>query len=211
MIKRCLIPILRSSGLRSDPQNRDDRSPITILDLGTGIGDIPIMLVNWALRTGIRIHITATDANAVTMEYARAAAYKRLDQGAAELLTFKVADAQSLEFPDDSFDYVIASQLLHHFDEQEATRCVAEMNRVGKHGILINDLHRHPIAYYLIKVIVRVLGMPPMIVNDAPISVHRGFVRDELVKIASSAELRNSSVRWHLPFRWSVSTLVKVG
>jgi hypothetical protein len=83
------------------------------------------------------------------------------------------------------------------------------MSRVSRFGLLVNDLHRHPLAYHSIKAIVRLLSMSSMIVNDAPISVHRGFVRSELNAIAASSGLKEHRVRWHIPFRWSLSTLRK--
>jgi ubiquinone/menaquinone biosynthesis C-methylase UbiE len=42
-----------------------------------------------------------------------------------------LADARRLPFRDDSFDVVVSCRLLHHFDDEQATRALAEFLRVS--------------------------------------------------------------------------------
>jgi len=181
-----------------------------ILDLGTGIGDFPEYIVRWAAAQSpaIDVEVVAIDANPVTVDYARSALQKRLPPSLQSKIKVEVADALSLPYADDEFDIAIAAMFLHHFAHENAVQIVRSMQRVSKHGILINDLHRHPFAYYGIYALTRLLPAVDMVRNDAPLSVLRGFKSPELKSIANSAGLINFSLKWRYAFRWVLSTIV---
>lgn len=181
-----------------------------ILDLGTGIGDFPEYIVRWAAEQSpvVNVEIVAIDANPVTVDYARSALQKRLPPNLLSKIKVEVADALALPYADDEFDLAIAAMFLHHFAHDNAAQIVRSMQRVSSQGILINDLHRHPLAYYGIYALTRLLPAAPMVRNDAPLSVLRGFKSPELKSIAKSAGLINFSLRWRYAFRWVLSTVV---
>jgi ubiquinone/menaquinone biosynthesis C-methylase UbiE len=183
--------------------------PIRILDLGTGIADFPEYIVRWAAQQSppIALEIVAIDANPVTVDYARQALQQRLPQELQATIRVEVADALDLPYADDAFDLAMGAMFLHHFAEAQAITIVKAMQRVSSSGILINDLHRHPLAYYGIYTLTRLLRASEMMQNDGPISVLRGFRAAELATIAQKAGLRNFVVRWRWPFRWLLSTL----
>ncbi len=182
-----------------------------ILDLGTGIGDFPEYIVRWAAAQSpiIDVEVVAIDANPVTVDYARSALQKRLPPNLQSKIKVEVADALALPYADGEFDVAIAAMFLHHFAHENAVQIVRSMQRVSKHGILINDLHRHPFAYYGIYALTRLLPAAPMVRNDAPLSVLRGFKFSELKSIAESAGLINFSLKWRYAFRWVLSTILK--
>jgi ubiquinone/menaquinone biosynthesis C-methylase UbiE len=180
-----------------------------ILDLGTGIGDFPEYIVRWAAAQSpaINVEVVAIDANPITVDYAREALQKRLPPNLQSKIKVEVADALALPYADGEFDITIAAMFLHHFAHENAVQIVRSMQRVSKHGILINDLHRHPFAYYGIYALTRLLPAVDMVRNDAPLSVLRGFKSSELKKIAESAGLINFSLKWRYAFRWVLSTI----
>lgn len=47
---------------------------------------------------------------------------------------FKVMDAARLEFPDDSFDYILIMAILHHLDNDKINQVLSEAKRVIKPG-----------------------------------------------------------------------------
>jgi hypothetical protein len=71
-------------------------------------------------------------------------------------------------------------------------------------GVVVNDLHRHPLAWAGIHVITRVLSGNPMLRNDAPLSVLRAFRRHELLELAREAGLPEARVSWRPMFRWQM-------
>lgn len=180
-----------------------------ILDLGTGIADFPEYIVRWAEAQSpvLDVKIVAVDANPVTVDYARAALKQRLPEAVSTKIQVEVADALALPYADDSFDIAMGAMFLHHFAEENAIAIVQAMQRVSRHGIVINDLHRHPLAYYGIYALTHLLPASPMMQNDGPLSVLRGFQKAELAAIAQSAELQNVSLRGYFPFRWLLTTV----
>jgi SAM-dependent methyltransferase len=180
-----------------------------ILDIGTGIGDFPEYIVRWAAAQSpaINVEIVAIDANPVTVDYAREALKKRLPVELQAQIKVEVADALALPYADHEFDVAIAAMFLHHFAHDNAAQIVRSMQRISKHGILINDLHRHPFAYYGIYALTRLLPAVQMVRNDAPLSVLRGFKSSELKSIAASAGLINFSLKWSYAFRWVLNTI----
>lgn len=183
--------------------------PIRILDLGTGIADFPEYIVSWATQQSppIDLEIIAVDANPVTVDYARQALLKRLPARLNAMIKVEVADALNLPYTDREFDIAMGAMFLHHFAEERAVTIVRSMQRVSSSGIIINDLHRHPLAYFGIYAFTRLLRASEMMQNDGPISVLRGFQADELRTIGQKAGLSNIAIRWYWPFRWVLSTL----
>lgn len=194
-----LKPLLRNSPSQT----------IRILDLGTGIADFPEFIVRWAAAQSpaIDVEIVAVDANPVTVAYAQAALQARLPVALRSQVQVEVADALALPYAENSFDVVMASMFLHHFAQDSAIAIVKSMQRIARNGIIINDLQRHPLAYYGIYTLTRLLRASPMMQNDGPLSVLRGFQARELQAIAAGAELPAFSLQWRWAFRWLLTTV----
>lgn len=180
---------------------------LRILDLGTGIGDIPELLVRWGEACGIRISVTAVDANPATVEFARRTLDSRLNPRLRERVDVQVGDARALDHPDGSFDVVTASLFLHHFDDDAAIDVLGEMNRLSSQGLIVNDLHRHPAAYVGIRSIVLLLPVSRMFGHDGPASVRRAFKPSELRGLAARAGLQNVRIRRRWAYRLVLSTV----
>lgn len=189
--------------------SRNPTHPIRILDLGTGIADFPEYIVKWAYQQSpsINLELVAIDANPATVEYARDALKKRLLPELNAKIQVEVADALNLPYRDGEFDVAMGAMFLHHFGEERAIDIIRSMNRVSNGHLLINDLHRHPLAYYSFYSLSRLFQASEMVKNDGPISVLRGFQKPELETIARKAELQTFTIRWRWPFRWVLSTL----
>ena len=184
---------------------------LSILDVGCGSGDYLVHLVRRADQFGCRATLIGLDANPATVGHARAHLDDHLSPILRSRVRVQVGDAQSLSVADDWVDIVHAALVLHHFHGAEAVHLLSEMHRVSQHGLLINDLHRHLLAYTGIWLLSRLLRMAPMVQHDAPISVRRGFHRHELEELARQAQLPSPSIQWHWAFRWTLSTISTVG
>ena len=174
-----------------------DTREFTLLDVGTGGGDLVQRVHDWAAARGIEAHILGIDVSAPTIAYAR----RRCDGVAC--LDFEVADL--LDLADTrSFDIVHCALALHHFEEKTAVAALKKMFSLSRWGVVVNDLHRHRLAYYAIYLLTRLFSQSRLIRHDAPLSVLRAFRRADFEHLAREASLPKPSIRWHWAFRWRV-------
>ena len=96
-------------------------------------------------------------------------------------------DALRLPFRDTTFDVVMASLFFHHLSNDECVRVLAEMWRVSRRRVLVNDLHRHRVAYFSFRLLSRLFSKSPMVRHDGPVSVRRALRPKELLEIAQRA------------------------
>lgn len=180
---------------------------LTVLDLGSGLCDHTVELMEWGRRHGVSLDVTAVDANPAVVEVARTYLEGQLPPGDRKSARIITANALELPFAERSFHVVTASLFLHHFDDDRAVWLLKEMARRASVGIIVNDLHRHPLAYAGIRAIAAVLPVSPTFRHDGPLSVRRAFKPRELRAFARAAGLTNARVRRHWPFRLTLSTL----
>lgn len=183
------------------------RSRVKILDIGTGGGDHLLHLIKHGQRLDCRADVTGIDVNPKTVELARDHVHDSVSGPVRSRVTLAVEDALDLPYAKDTFDVTHAALVLHHLHGSKPVQLLREMDRVGRDGIIVNDLHRHPLAYAGIWMISRLLRLAPMVQNDAPLSVRRGFSKSELETLATEAELCTPTLRWHWAFRWTLSTV----
>jgi ubiquinone/menaquinone biosynthesis C-methylase UbiE len=162
--------------------------PVTVLDVATGSADIPVAIVKWARRRGIKIAVTAVDANPDVVREAQAftKAYPEI--------TVAVADGFSLPFRDRSFDIVLCVKTLHHLSEEDTIRWLKELHRVAAFGYIIMDLRRSWVAWALITVLTRLFTRNRLTRHDGPLSVLRSYRDDELSALASRAGFADQRV-----------------
>jgi len=111
-------------------------------------------------------------------------------------------------------DIVFSSLFCHHFDDQQVAELMKWMKANSRVGFFINDLHRHPFAYYSIKWLTKFFSKSYLVKNDAPLSVLRGFKRKELeMYVAQSlpagpaGSISNLQLKWKWAFRWLLIAL----
>jgi ubiquinone/menaquinone biosynthesis C-methylase UbiE len=175
--------------------------------VGTGLGDHLVPLITTGQRYKTRVLTTGIDLNPQTVGYGRAWLDRTLPHSLRSQIQVRIANALQLPYAPNSFDVVHAALFLHHFHGPEAVQLLREMDRVSRLGIVVNDLHRHPIAYAGIWGLTRLLPVSPMVRHDGPLSVRRGFRRYELTTLFQTGGLSHPVIRWHWPFRWTCSTL----
>jgi ubiquinone/menaquinone biosynthesis C-methylase UbiE len=161
--------------------------PLTIIDVGTGGADIPVMLLADAARTGRPMRVTAVDERAEVIEAAR------LARPAVELITgleLVVADGRSLPYPDGAFDIAHSSLVVHHLDPADAVPFLREMARISRRGIVVNDLVRGRLYLAGAWLLSHLATGNRLSRNDAPLSVRRAYSRDELRGLVDEAGLR---------------------
>lgn len=157
------------------------RTPMSVLDIGTGSADIPVAIKRWAMAAGLDVRVTGLEKHPKTLQLAKQ------HVGGIEGVTLVQGDALSLveQFGPASFDYVHAGMFLHHLQNKDVERVLIAMDRVARRGIIWNDLLRTPFALRAIKVIT--MFRAHCVRHDAIVSVRAGFVRSEVEALASAA------------------------
>ncbi len=98
-----------------------------------------------------------------------------------------VGDAVELPFRDGTFDIVMASLFFHHLSNDNCVRVLKQMWRIARRRVLVNDLHRHAVAYFSIRALTALFSRSRMVHHDAPVSVRRAFRPVEILEIATRA------------------------
>jgi SAM-dependent methyltransferase len=170
-------------------------APIRLLDVGTGYADIPRAIVRWAHRRGRSVAIVALERHPAT-----AAAAARASTGYPEIRLLR-GNALDLPFPPQSFDVVLASQILHHMEAAESVRLLGELWRVARRGVLVHDLRRGRWPYAVTWASLHALSRSRVIRHDGPVSIRRGFTPAELGDLAGAAGWQAPRVMRHAFFR----------
>jgi SAM-dependent methyltransferase len=152
-----------------------------ILDLCTGFGDIPRVMVRWGRQRDISTRIDAVDANASTLELARRCApgFSEIQYECANVLTFEAAER---------YDLVCCSLALHHFSEEDAVRLLRRCRELSHRFVLVTDLERSSFTALGVWALTRFIYRDPMTRHDARVSAQRAFSFDEMRALAEAAE-----------------------
>ena len=181
-------------GLEQLLKNEDKSKEITIVDLGCGHGDILRDVAKFGRKNGYNFKLIGIDANPTAIDYANELS-KEYDE-----LSFKTQDIFSDEFKNETYDVVLTTLFLHHFKEPQLVTILENALQKARIGIVVNDLHRHKLAYYLFMLL-SIFISNKMIIEDGLTSVLRGFKRNELIHISQKIKA-NYTIQWKWAFRF---------
>jgi ubiquinone/menaquinone biosynthesis C-methylase UbiE len=167
---------------------------VTVLDVGTGAGDIPRELVRWARRQGRRIRIFALDRDAATLQIAAT-----LVRDYPEI-RFLRGDALALPIRAGSVDLTISAMTLHHLEPDAGVQYLAEMDRAARAGFVVNDLVRSRLAHWVVWLITRFITRGAISRHDGPLSVRRSYTPGEVGELCERAGLKGVDVVHHWPY-----------
>ncbi|MHB1265722.1 MAG: methyltransferase domain-containing protein [Gemmatimonadaceae bacterium] len=170
------------------------RTEATLLDVGTGIADIPEAVRREAASLGITLQVVGCDASPALL----AAARERLDAPVA-------ASATALPFRARSVDVAMCSQLLHHFDFTDARYVLRELDRVAIVRVVVSDIRRSWLPVGGLWLASFVLRFHPVSRRDGMLSVLKGFTPDELGQLVLDATGVRPVVETHPGWRLTAS------
>ncbi|MEY2528208.1 MAG: hypothetical protein QOJ05_298 [Verrucomicrobiota bacterium] len=155
------------------------QTQMRVLDLATGSGDIPRLVVDHARKVGAKVTVEAVDQQASTLEIARglSAGYPEID----------FLEGDVLSFGDGGYDLVLCSLALHHFGEAEAVRLLARCRELSSRYVLVSDLRRGLLATIGVYLLTALIFRDPMTRADGRTSAARAFSFRELRALAERA------------------------
>ena len=165
----------------------------TILDVGTGSGDIAAALERWAHARGQTVSVIGIDLTPSLLTHGRAR-------------PVVAGDAMRLPLRDASVDVVVCSQLLHHFAGADAERLVAELDRVSREWVVVADLRRSLLAAAGFWISATALRFHRITRADGVTSVMRGFTPEELCRLVRQVTGVDPAIQrglfWRLVATW---------
>jgi SAM-dependent methyltransferase len=151
-------------------------STLSLLDLGTGAGDLPGSAVRWAGRRGWRLR-------PVGLERSRVAAALASGGG----IPCAVACAGAPPIREKSVDLVLVSQVVHHLAPSSAVALLRTCDRLARLGVVIADLRRGRLARLAFWCGARALRFDRVTLADGITSIRRGYTTLELRALLRAA------------------------
>lgn len=144
---------------------------IRILDVGTGLADIPVAIGRWARNRGWSISIDAVEKVPATAQWAR--------EHAKAAPGVRILERDAFELGGERYDYVMASLFLHHIHSSSLVPLIRRLDGLASRGMIFGDLRRGRASYWSVKLLSNLLGNA-VVRHDGPLSVRRAFTPDEL-------------------------------
>jgi 2-polyprenyl-3-methyl-5-hydroxy-6-metoxy-1,4-benzoquinol methylase len=175
------------------------QQPVSVIDIGSGGGDMLRRICQWAARRGLETDLVGVDLNPWSKQSAQMTSV-------GMPVRFETSDIFDFH-PERRADFIISSLFTHHLTDDEVIRFIRWMDAHAVHGWFINDLHRHPLPYAFIKCVTRLFGFNRLVQHDAPLSVARAFVEADWHRLLMAAGISMERVRitWFFPFRYGVA------
>ena len=153
---------------------------VSILDLGSGDGQLGRELSAWAAGQGWRWTFTNLD---------RCSTAAVLDPGGRHV----IGSVTALPFADATFDVVVATTMTHHLaSDADVVAHFREAARVARKVVLLCDLHRN--CFFLAALWLLCLPLSRHFRADAALSVRRGWRIAEWQRLAGAAGLVGARV-----------------
>lgn len=190
-------------GVKELLKGKDKGSEITILDVGCGNGDMLRTLAEFGKAEGYNFQLYGMDANAFTVNYA-----KKLSTG-YENIQYVCEDIFDEVKQDRQYDVILCTLTLHHFKDNEIVELLEGFKKQAVIGMVINDLHRSKLAYYLFIALCKVFRLNHMSKDDGLVSILRGFKKADILIYASQLNIKKYILRWRWAFRyqWIIPTI----
>ena len=158
--------------------------PVTLLDVGTGAGDLPLDARRWGRNRGIQIQPLGLDRSLPAARLAR-------DHG----VITAVGCAGTLPVRSRSVDIVLVSQVIHHLRRDAAVHMLRECDRVARKAVIVADLERAHLAAAGFWIVSRLLRFDAATRTDGITSIRRGYTRGEFSGLFRDAGVKATTFR----------------
>jgi 2-polyprenyl-3-methyl-5-hydroxy-6-metoxy-1,4-benzoquinol methylase len=175
---------------------------ITLIDVGCGDGEMLRQCADYALKEGYTFQLIGLDANAHILVEAKSRSMLYSN------ISFQKIDVFSKENSIPECDIALCTLMLHHFKHKAITALLQKLSDKAKVGIVVNDLERSTIAFWLFKGIGFLFLNTDIARHDGLVSIARGFIKEELIKISEGITATTLSIKWKWAFRhqWILKT-----
>ena len=173
------------------------KKQVSVCEIGCGGGDNLAAINNWCKKQHITLDVTGIDIKQECIEFARAR------KNVFSTVNWIISDYRNVKFTTKP-DIIFSSLFCHHFTGEQLVIQLQWMKENCAIGFFINDLERNILAYYSIQFLTKSFSKSYLVKNDAPLSVARGFTKEELTRLCTDANIQNVMISWKWAFRYLV-------
>jgi len=169
------------------------RRQVVIVEIGCGGGDNLKIIHQWCRKNRVKAKLIGIDIRSECIAFA-----EKHTEGLP--IEYIVSDYKEVYFHQPP-DIIFNALFCHHFPESELVFMLKWLRKNSRLGFFINDLHRHFLAWSSIKLLTGIFSKSHMVQYDAPLSVKRGFRKEEWRSLLKDAGIERASIRWKWAFR----------
>ena len=175
---------------------KNNKESYTILDMGCAEGTMLRELALAARKKNVKLKLIGVDFNEQGLQLA-----KQYSSDYPEI-SYLNTDILKTDFSEWNIDVVMTTLTLHHFTDQGVVEFVNRFVEIAKLGVVINDLERSPVAYYLFKAFSLFFIRTEIAKKDGLLSIRRAFKKEELQNFASQVSNVSHYIKWKWAFRY---------
>ncbi len=185
------------SGIKMILEKNPEISSLKIADIGCGNASLLKEVAEFGRRNGIGMELTGIDANIHAIEIAENNTMNYPE------IKFLAQNIFSEGFKKMEFDVILCTLTLHHFKDDQIRQLIRLFLKCSKLGVVINDLQRSRLAYYLFQGFSRVFMKNDIARQDGLTSILRSFKEEDLQRYGRNLKVEQKiSRRWAFRYQW---------
>lgn len=177
------------------------QQPVWICEIGCGGGDNLVAIYKDFQKSGVPVRFTGIDLNTECITFAK----QQYPDLPCEWICSDYAAVDFASKGNGVPDIIFSSLFCHHFTDEQLVLMLQWLQRNSSTGFFVNDIHRHWLAYYLIKYITKFFSKSYLVRNDACLSVARSFRKADWQRLFKEAGIGQHSIKWQWAFRYLVT------
>lgn len=174
----------------------------TIVDMGCGDGETLRRLAIFFRKTTLDVVLIGLDLsdNALWIGQTLSVDFPEI--------TFLKQDILTLNPLNFKCDILLCTLTMHHFSNEQIPLFLSQFTKLAKIGVIINDLQRSALAYYLFKGFSAIFIKTKIAKHDGLISIKSGFKKQELISFSKTLPHAAHTIKWKWAFRfvWVMQT-----
>lgn len=172
------------------------RDSYTIVDMGCGDGAMLREIALFYRKKKLKVSLIGMDLSE------KALTIGQLKSSNFSEITFAHQDILQVEAEKLQCDILLCTLTMHHFADEQISTFLKQFRKLASIGIIVNDLQRSRIAYYLFKGYSALFIKTKIAKHDGLISIKSGFTREELNNFSDQISGLSHFIQWKWAFRY---------
>ena len=177
--------------IEENPQNS-----YTIVDMGCGDGAMLGKVAEFYKNKPVNLNLIGVDLNSKSIALAKEN-YKEYSN-----IIFLELDILAPEAKELQCDILLCTLTMHHFDSKEIPIFLEQFVKLSRLGIVINDLQRSKVSYYLFQLFSLIFIKTKIAKHDGLVSIKSAFTKLDLVAFSINLPNVEHDICWRWAFRY---------